>query len=78
MVARKLRARGAEVRALVRSRERAASLARLGVELALGDFGHPDTLVSALRGVAAAVDAVIAHGGEVGQPIGVESHGGAA
>jgi uncharacterized protein YbjT (DUF2867 family) len=47
-------ARGARVRALVRNRARAAELASLGVELVIGDFGMPETLPDALRGVDAA------------------------
>jgi len=41
---------GAPVRALVRSPEKAASIQRLGVETALGDFEQPDTLDAAMAG----------------------------
>jgi len=41
---------GAPARALVRSPEKAASIQRLGVETALGDFEQPDTLDAAMAG----------------------------
>ena len=41
---------GAPVRALVRSPEKAASIQRLGVETAVGDFEQPDTLDAAMAG----------------------------
>jgi len=41
---------GAPVRALVRSPEKAASIKRLGLETALGDFEQPDTLDAAMAG----------------------------
>ena len=40
----------APVRALVRSPEKAASIQRLGVETAVGDFEQPDTLDAAMAG----------------------------
>jgi nucleoside-diphosphate-sugar epimerase len=41
---------GAPVRALVRSPDKAASIRRLGVETAVGDFEQPDTLDAAMAG----------------------------
>ena len=41
---------GAPVRALVRSPEKAASIQRLGLETAVGDFEQPDTLDAAMAG----------------------------
>ena len=41
---------GAPARALVRSPEKAASIKRLGLETALGDFEQPDTLDAAMAG----------------------------
>jgi len=41
---------GAPARALVRSPEKAASIERLGLEAALGDFEQPDTLDAAMAG----------------------------
>jgi len=41
---------GAPARALVRSPEKAASIQRLGLEAALGDFEQPDTLDAAMAG----------------------------
>ena len=41
---------GAPVRALVRSPDKAASIQRLGVETAVGDFEQPDTLDAAMAG----------------------------
>lgn len=49
--ARELAARGAAVRALVRNKDKAAALAALGVELALGDAGDADSLRAAMRGI---------------------------
>ena len=54
VLARKLRARGVAVRALVRSPDRTAELVGLGVELAVGDFGRRESLTRALQGVDAA------------------------
>jgi uncharacterized protein YbjT (DUF2867 family) len=49
---RRLSARGASLRALVRSRAKAAELAKLpGVEIVEGDMGRPETLAEPLRGV---------------------------
>ncbi len=45
-----LRAQGREVRALVRSLERGAGLARLGAELAAGDVTDPTSLRAAVAG----------------------------
>ncbi len=50
-VARLLRAAGVPFRALVRSPEKAASLAGPGVETVIGDFEEPQTLAPALAGV---------------------------
>jgi uncharacterized protein YbjT (DUF2867 family) len=50
-VARLLRARGHRVRALVRDPARAPPLAAVGVELARGDLGQPESLGPALRDV---------------------------
>jgi uncharacterized protein YbjT (DUF2867 family) len=50
-VARRLRARGQRVRALVREPARASALAELGVDLARGDLERPDSLAPALAGV---------------------------
>jgi len=50
-LARALRDRGDDVRALVRDRGRAADLAGLGVELHVGDVDRPQTLVGAGRDV---------------------------
>src|SRR5512132_4463520 len=41
---------GAPARALVRSPKKAASIKRLGLETALGDFEQPDTLDAAMAG----------------------------
>jgi uncharacterized protein YbjT (DUF2867 family) len=41
---------GAPVRALVRSPEKAASIQRLGVEVAMVAFEQPDTLDAAMAG----------------------------
>jgi dihydroflavonol-4-reductase len=65
-VARELRARGDEVRALVRTPSKAAALQDLGCELVAGDLSDEAALTTACRGV----DAVI-HGAalyEVGVP----------
>jgi len=48
---RELRSRGVPVRALVRDPDRARPLARLGAELAVGDFAEPATLDGAMAGV---------------------------
>ncbi|NLT06448.1 MAG: NAD(P)H-binding protein [Solirubrobacterales bacterium] len=50
-LARALRERGDDVRALVRDRNRAADLAALGVELHEGDVDRPQTLAGAGTGV---------------------------
>ena len=65
-VARKLRARGDDVRALVRSSAKGAELEQLGCELVVGDLGDDAAIADGLEGV----DAVI-HGAaiyEVGIP----------
>jgi uncharacterized protein YbjT (DUF2867 family) len=49
-VVHELRARGIEVRALVRRPGRAARLARYGVEIAVGDVTDPDGVLAAARG----------------------------
>jgi uncharacterized protein YbjT (DUF2867 family) len=49
--ARALRAAGVPVRALVRDRKKAAHLDRLGVTLAEGDLGRPESLQAACDGV---------------------------
>ncbi len=49
-VARRFRARGHQVRALVRSLESADSLAEQGVEVALGDIAQPKSLDEAVDG----------------------------
>lgn len=51
LVIAQLRAKGADVRALVRDVTKAAALKDEGVELAQGDFDHPDALARALEGV---------------------------
>lgn len=48
---RELRRRGIPVRALVRDPDRAQPLARLGADLAVGDFAEPPTLDGAMAGV---------------------------
>ncbi len=50
-VVRLLSERDAPVRVFVRTREAAASLERLGVDTAVGDFENPETLEPALDGV---------------------------
>lgn len=50
-VVRELLARGAPVRGLTRSEERASELRALGAEAAVGDLGDPLSLMRALRGV---------------------------
>ena len=50
-LARSLVARGYAVRALVRDRQRAESLERQGIELAIGDLRDRGTLDTAVRGV---------------------------
>jgi uncharacterized protein YbjT (DUF2867 family) len=54
-VLRLLAERGVSARALVRSREKAAALARSGVEPVVADFAEPETLAPALRGVTRAL-----------------------
>src|SRR4051812_50003882 len=51
LVIAQLRAKGADVRALVRDVTKAAALKKKGVELAQGDFDQPETLARALEGV---------------------------
>lgn len=51
LVARQLRAKGREVRALVRSETKAAGLREAGIGLALGDYNDPPSLARALEGV---------------------------
>lgn len=50
-VARQARARGAQVRVLVRDRAKAEGLAEAGIELAVGDLDRPETVAAALAGV---------------------------
>ena len=50
-VVRQLVAAGASVRAFVRGGPAAASKLPAGVEIAHGDFEHPDTLAAAMRGI---------------------------
>ncbi len=52
---RQLTARGVPVRALVRSAERAATLADPGVETVVGDLEQPNSLDAALDGVTRAL-----------------------
>jgi uncharacterized protein YbjT (DUF2867 family) len=54
-VVRQLAAQGVAVRALVRSREKAAEIAGSTVETVVGDFGRPETLGPALQGVTRAL-----------------------
>jgi uncharacterized protein YbjT (DUF2867 family) len=54
-VVARLAERGQRVRALVRSPERAASIAGPGVEPAIGDLARPDSLDAALAGVTRAL-----------------------
>ena len=54
-VLRLLAKRGVPARALVRSPEKAAALARSGVEPVVADFAQPETLAPALRGVTRAL-----------------------
>jgi nucleoside-diphosphate-sugar epimerase len=56
-VARALRDRGDEVRALVRDRERARDLESIGVELASGDVSRREGIADALAGCDAAIHA---------------------
>lgn len=66
-VARQLAEAGHPVRALVRSPDKAAPLAELGVDIAEGDFEAPDTLTAALDGadraflIAAASPRIVEH-----------------
>src|SRR5690242_16481446 len=50
-VVRQLVAAGVEVRAFVRSGPAAASKLPAGVEIAQGDFEHPETLSAAMQGI---------------------------
>lgn len=50
-LAKLVAAKGLAARALVRNHARAPLLRDLGIEVVFGDFGRPDTLVDALRGV---------------------------
>jgi uncharacterized protein YbjT (DUF2867 family) len=63
-VVRQLTAQGVPVRAMVRSREKAAALAGPTVETVVGDFARPETLGPALQGVTRAL--LISHH-DVGQ-----------
>src|SRR5919201_4823373 len=56
-VARALRDRGDDVRALVRDRERARDLESIGVELAQGDVSRREGIADALQGCDAAIHA---------------------
>ena len=60
-LARLLRERGDTVRALVRSPERATTLASLGCELVQGDLSNEGALVEACRGMTAVVHSVAVH-----------------
>jgi uncharacterized protein YbjT (DUF2867 family) len=51
LIVKQLRNRGVPVRALVRDRERAADLNRMGLETVLGDLDDPATLAPAVEGV---------------------------
>ncbi len=53
--ARLLADRGERVRVLVRNLEKAAALARSGVEMVAGDLGVPATIDTAIRGVSSVV-----------------------
>lgn len=64
---RELRDRGVPVRALVRDPNRARPLARLGAELAVGDFAEPATLDGAMAGMHTLV--LIGPGGPPGQEL---------
>lgn len=50
-IVKRLASRNAQVRAMVRSRERASAIALSNVEVVEGDFDIPSTLVDALAGV---------------------------
>ncbi|HVM28398.1 MAG TPA: NAD-dependent epimerase/dehydratase family protein [Mycobacteriales bacterium] len=65
-VARRLRARGDDVRALVRDAARATALAALGCELVVGDLSDEPSLAAACTGVDAVVHAAALY--EVGVP----------
>lgn len=65
-VARLLRARGDEVRALVRSPDRAGSLSAAGCELVPGDLEDPAAVAAGLEGAEAAIHAAAIY--EVGVP----------
>jgi dihydroflavonol-4-reductase len=65
-VARQLRERGDEVRALVRSPEKSGTLSELGCELAPGDLSNVDAIRSAMEGCDAAIHGAAMY--EVGIP----------
>lgn len=65
-LAERLRERGDEVVALVRSRDRAARLRDLGCELAPGDLGDPESIRGGLKGCDAAFHVAAAY--KVGIP----------
>jgi dihydroflavonol-4-reductase len=65
-VARKLRERGDEVVALVRTPEKAGQLSELGCELVAGDLGDTPAIATALEGCAAAIHGAAIY--EVGIP----------
>lgn len=65
-VARKLRERGDEVVALVRSREKAAALAELGCELRVGTLADSDAISGGLEGCDAAIHGAAIY--EIGVP----------
>jgi uncharacterized protein YbjT (DUF2867 family) len=54
-IVKQLEAAGQSVRILVRNPEKAGDLQALGVELAIGDLDHPETLDRALQGIEKAV-----------------------
>jgi nucleoside-diphosphate-sugar epimerase len=65
-VARQLRARGDEVRCLVRNREKGAKVAALGCELVDGDLGNAEALRAGMEGCDGVVHAAAMY--EVGIP----------
>lgn len=74
-----LRAGGLPVRVLTRDAARAHDLRRLGAEVAVGDVRTPETLRTAVAGVATVVSAI--HGfavGDGGSPARVDRDGNAA